>query len=230
MRLRVIDASSAVGAGAVRNRGVEATDSPWLLFCDADDEVDAHWLASMASALRSGATLVAGPIDYRRLNEGLLRSWRGADQAFLHEPLRYLPAAHSANLGVTREVFERLGGFDEAFTGACEDIDFCWRAQETGETLLPVPNAVVHYRLRSCVRAVWRQSVAYAEGEARLFRKFRSAGARRRPTKAAIHDLWWLLTRAAFTFDPNRRGAWVRRLGQQVGRVQGSVQQRTIWW
>lgn len=228
--MRVIDAPHARGAGAARNLGVAATDSRWILFCDADDEVDQHWVERMASALREGAAVVAGPIDYRRLNDPSVRAWRGADQAFLHEPLGFLPAAHSANLGLTREVFEQVGGFDEDFTTTCEDTDLCWRAQQAGYPLHAVPDALVHYRLRSTLREVWKQSLAYAAGEVRLYCKFRSSGIRRRGPAEAIHDVVWLVTRAPLAVGSGRRGAWVRRLGQMVGRARGAVHHRALWW
>ncbi|MBI5449525.1 glycosyltransferase family 2 protein [Candidatus Gottesmanbacteria bacterium] len=47
---------------------------------------------------------------------------------------------------VKREVFERVGLFDEKFYMYLEDVDFCLRAVEKGYTLLYVPQSIVWHK------------------------------------------------------------------------------------
>ena len=54
------------------------------------------------------------------------------------ERARWLP---SANLAVRREVFERVGGFDESLT-TCEDADLSYRLARQG-VLLDDPEVIV---------------------------------------------------------------------------------------
>jgi glycosyltransferase involved in cell wall biosynthesis len=228
--VRLVDASHVTGANLARNCGVEHSRGAWLLFCDADDEVDVGWLEKMARAFADGEELIAGPIDYERLNAPEVCAWRGARRASVSPMMGFLPAAQSANLGVTRRVFDLVDGFDTEFTGAGEDIDFIWRAQLAGTPLQEVPNAVVHYRLRSSLLAHWHQSISYGACEAQLYARYAPAGMSRRPIRVLVNDVWWLITRLPFAWPIGRRGAWLRRAGQRWGRIVGAVGSRVLWW
>lgn len=228
LQLRVVDASARRGANVARNQGVRAAVGEGLLFCDADDEVDVGWLVAMERALAAGHVLVAGLIDYGRLNTPTVRASRGAESAGVTTVLGFLPTGHLANLAVVRHLFDSLGGFDEAFGGG-DDVDFCWRAQLAGAELHEDRTAVVHYRLRDNRRDLFRQARVYGSAEALLFRKFRDQGLVRRRLSLVLQDFWWLSTRAPFAWPASRRGAWLRRAGTQVGRVEGASQHR-VWW
>jgi N-acetylglucosaminyl-diphospho-decaprenol L-rhamnosyltransferase len=44
---------------------------------------------------------------------------------------------------IRRELFERLGGFDERYFMFAEEMDLCWRARELGVSVATCPDAVV---------------------------------------------------------------------------------------
>lgn len=230
LTIHVIDASGAPGSNYARNQGVRAARYQRILLCDGDDQIDPRWLLAMSAAFDEGHRFVAGPIDYRQLNEAGARAWRGAERASIGVVLGFLPSGHGANLGFTRGVWEALTGFDESFGFGGEDVEFCWRAQLAGIPLSTVPDAVVNYRLRPTLSALFTQSRAYGVGEARLYQAFAPLGLSRRPPRAPLSDLWWTITRLPFAATTGRRGAWLRRLGQQVGRIEGSVRFRVLWW
>lgn len=228
--LRVVDVGGVTGINVARNRGVVASRGDRLLLCDADDEVDPGWLVAMEAAFDNGHRLVAGPIDYRRLNPPEVRAWRGAERAKVATTLGFLPSGHGANMGFTRDVWDEVGGFDEDYVVGGTDTEFFWRAQLAGCRLHVVDDAVVHYRLRRSLRGLWRQALLYGAAEAHLYRSFASAGvARRRPT-APVREVWWLATRLPFAVTRGRWGAWLRRLGTQMGRVRGALRYRVLWW
>lgn len=227
--LHVVDASGPAGINVARNRGIQAAAGDRLLLCDADDEVDSGWLTAMEAAFDAGHQLVAGPLDYRRLNDARTRASRGADQVSVMVVLDFLPTGHGANMGFTRAIYDKVGGFDEAFVGGGDDIDFCWRAQLAGASLHEAPTAVVHYRLRTDVRGVAGQARAYGMAEALLYRKYRRLGLGRRPASLVFDDLWWLASRAPAAIAPARRAAWVRRANAQAGRLLGARRHGT-WW
>jgi len=228
--LRVVDASAAPGSNYARNCGIREASFDRILLCDSDDRVDPRWLAAMRDAFDAGHELVVGPIDYVLLNPPEVRAWRGAQRAFADEVLGFLPTGHGANMGFTRSVYQRLDGFDDEFEFGGPDIEFCWRAQLAGVELHPVPEAVVHYRLRPSLGTLFRQSRAYGAAQAHLYRKFGSRGMRRRPITAPVGELWWLVTRLPFAWPLGRRGAWLRKLATQLGRVEGAVRYRVMWW
>lgn len=227
--LRIITVTHP-GANAARNAAVKASTGRLLLFCDADDVVDAQWMARMGEALGAGSDLVVGYLDYRALNGADQLTWRGAWGAGTSVHLGFLPAGHLCNLAVTRSLFDQLGGLDESFIGGADDVDFCWRAQLAGARLLYSPDAVVNYRFRPSLRAMARQEVGYGAAEAQLYKRFANNGVRRRPLKALAEDFWWLASRLPLTLREDRRGAWIRRAARQWGRFKGAARTRVWWW
>jgi hypothetical protein len=150
---RVIDAPG-LRVGAVRNRGARAAGGRLLAFVDADNEVAPGWLSCCRSALDEPGVGAAG-LAYRAPHDG---TWV---QQF-YDLLRSRPAARrrtdwlsAGNLGVRRDVFDRLGGFDEALE-ACEDVDLCSRIRRCGLDVMSEPGmSSVHHGDPSTLRALF---------------------------------------------------------------------------
>lgn len=171
--LRIIDASDRRGAGPARNRGAERALGGWLAFCDADDEVATDWLAAMCGALAEHP-FVAGRFEAHRLNSRrTLRSRTVEQQAGLQgsDTGAGLPHAGAGNMGVHRDLFLRVGGFDPSVEWL-EDTDFSWRAQRHGAALVYRPDVVIHVRLRSSYRSMWTQGFHYGRAAALLERRY----------------------------------------------------------
>jgi glycosyltransferase involved in cell wall biosynthesis len=168
-----VDSSDRPGAGHARNVGARATKAPLLVFCDADDEAAPGWLAAMVRALERDQ-FVAGRFESERLNSpDILRSRPLQQSTGLQEsPFGPdLPHAGAGNLGIRREVFFRVGGFDPA-VGWLEDTDLCWRVQLIGVPLVFVPEAQMHVRLRSSLRTMWSQGRQYGAASALLAHRY----------------------------------------------------------
>lgn len=104
------------GPAANRNHAARAARAPWLVFTDDDCEPQPEWLVGYADGRRAhpeaevlegrtSAGAIVGPHQEAPVNEegGLL--W-------------------SCNFAIRRDVFERLGGFDELFPFPhLEDVD-----------------------------------------------------------------------------------------------------------
>ncbi len=66
------------------------------------------------------------------------------DQAVPEQPIA-VPTISGACFHISREDFNRLGGFDERYFLHVEDIDLCWRARRMGGSVVFAPEAsVVH--------------------------------------------------------------------------------------
>jgi len=124
-------------------------------------------------------------------------------------------------------VFSATGGFDERYRQS-EDVEWSWRVQLASYTLGFAPDAVVHYRYRTSIREVARQSFARGVCSVRLFRAFRSRGMRRQPLARALRRWAWVVVYAPTVCSRRRRGAWVRRACESAGRIAGSIEFR-IW-
>jgi GT2 family glycosyltransferase len=175
LELEVVHADQTGPAGA-RNRGAAAAGAPLLAFLDDDCTPEPGWALALVAALEGHPdALAGGPI----VNAFPRRVSAAAAHAVL-EALYACPTENflaAANLGVWRDRFAALGGFDESFpTAAAEDRDLCARAVDGGMEVIIVPNAtVVHHRLAGPV-GLWRQHAEYGRGARRLARLREQAG------------------------------------------------------
>ena len=228
-RLRVVAAPDTAGASGARNIGAQLSQGSLLLFCDADDVVDREWVSQLAKAL-DDYPAVGGSIERHRLNHPAQLAWRPArpcDSLPYH--FRFLPYVQGANCGVRREVWTELGGFDESFRHS-EDVAFFWRIQLAGHKIGFVPDAVVHYRYRSSLRATARQNYHYGSSHAQLYHRFAAAGMPRSSTAAALREWSWIAIHAPQAVRSRQgRGAWLARTARAAGRLAGSLRSRTVY-
>ncbi len=226
--LKVLDASDARGIAHGFNVAAAGAEGGAFLFCEADDELAPGCLAAVGRALEQHE-LIACRGDVTRLNEPWVQASRdpleGLQRVWFPP---YLEHASSMGLGVRRELFERLAGFDEDFE-ALQDADFCLRAQLAGAALVYVPEAVVYYRFRSRPGEIYRQGRLYAECFAQLQRKYAGTGG-----PLSGRWLWplrgWKPILRALPASVRRagRGRLAFALGWQVGRLRGSLRHRVL--
>jgi glycosyltransferase involved in cell wall biosynthesis len=169
-----IDASSERGKSFALNTAIAAARAPALAIVDSDDVPGEGWLGAMGRALAMHP-MVAARMDFDQLNEGWARESWGSFQGRELERLPFVPQfvhAAGASMGFQRGVIDRIGGFD-AHSGTLEDTDFCIRAQIAGFQITFVPDAVIHYRTRSDLRALFKQSYDWGYSEMKLVDRYR---------------------------------------------------------
>jgi GT2 family glycosyltransferase len=231
LNVRLVLATARHGTAYARNVGARAADGANLLFIDHDDTVDEHYVRAMSDALREHR-FVCAKVDFKLLNRPSI-GWPFNE--FQQSGTNWLPAPNpvlfgsGGSLGLRREVYDAVGPFAEDIP-CCDDLDFCIRAHLAGITLRFVPEAVLHYRLRDCLRSTFRQRVNWGRAEAFVFKKHSAAiGWATPPLKRQLND-WWLLLwnlRWAPT-DPGRM--WLATYaGVRVGRLIGSLEHH-VWF
>lgn len=232
--LRIITARERPGAPHARNIAARYAKGDFLAFCDSDDRVGDQWLSAFATALRDHE-FVAGRLVVEEINPPSVIAMRPfilqTQREGLMNSLNFLPWAGAGTMAISRELFLEHGGFDEDLP-ALEDVDFSWRVQLAGKKLIFVPGAEIHYRLRSDLKAIFKQALQYSEHQIMVFRKFRKHGLQRPPfsLKSFLKgpNGWAALAKhfpGAVT-SRERMGAWLWNCGWRVGKVTGSVKHR----
>jgi glycosyltransferase involved in cell wall biosynthesis len=151
-----------VGAAEARNRGVAAASAAAIAFTDADCFPTPGWLARGLDQLAE-ADLVQGrvaPDPDTPLGPFDRTIWVESERGFYE----------TANLLVTRELFERIGGFEDWLDTRgekliAEDVWFGWRAVRAGARTRFASDALVHH-------AVFARGPAGYVGERRRLRHF----------------------------------------------------------
>jgi glycosyltransferase involved in cell wall biosynthesis len=126
--LRVVRSESPGGPAVARNAGWPKARAPLVAFIDDDCEASPGWLEAGLDAARAHrGAVVQGrtePLPRERHRLGPF-----AHTKSVHGPT---PWFTTCNILYPRQVLESVGGFDERFTQAGEDVDLGWRAMEKG--------------------------------------------------------------------------------------------------
>lgn len=141
-----------------RNAGVAAARADLIAFTDADCRADERWLEELLRCA-SLAPLVAGEVvtstgEPPNAVERFERLWRFGQGAWVKQQ----GWAATANLLVTREAFDAVGGLDPAWHHIGEDADFCLRAGAAGYGLDFCAAAVIEHRAESRLVPMLRRS------------------------------------------------------------------------
>ena len=149
------------GFSAAVNAGISASSAPYACLLNNDTEVDRRWLANLVKALAadpqagSAASKVLFFSDPRSVNSAgdefslfgvayQRRLTQGDTDLF--NQARYVFSACGAAAIYRRELFEKIGLFDESFFAYQEDVDIGFRSQLAGYRCLFVPDAVVYHK------------------------------------------------------------------------------------
>jgi glycosyltransferase involved in cell wall biosynthesis len=225
--IHVIDSSDRLGPAAARNAAVAASRGTRLVFLDADDVIKPGYLERMDVAI-SEHGLVSARMDSVTLNPTWAAQAMRAGIGPELIPGPY-PATMTGALATTRELFASVGGFDESFLSA-EDIDFCWRVQQTNPVTLTMSDAVLYYRLRPDPLALFRQARAHASDDTKLYKRWRSYGMTRPPVRGVVRR--WVSALAHLALAWRGKSYLARGLflsGLCLGRLEGSFRYRVLY-
>jgi glycosyltransferase AglI len=139
---------------AARNRAARAGRAPAIAFVDSDCKPEPTWLAEGLRAL-ADADAVAGGIRFELPTHPTVWTLIDIETTKDHERQVRHGNAETANLFVRRELYERVGGFDDTLPEH-GDFDFAQRAVAAGARLVYAPSALVEHPTRDTARPFLR--------------------------------------------------------------------------
>lgn len=150
------------GRSIARNYGMARADGDFFVFVDSDCILPPGYIASLRRSLAaSPADCFGGPdaahssfsktqkaINYAMtsfLTTGGIRGGKVSMEKF---------TPRTFNMGFSREVYDRVGGFREMFS---EDIDMSTRIRLAGFRTMLFPDVYVYHKRRVDMRKFWKQ-------------------------------------------------------------------------
>ncbi|HWC49096.1 MAG TPA: glycosyltransferase, partial [Solirubrobacterales bacterium] len=162
------------GLSAARNAGALCAEGEIVAYLDDDAYPDPDWLHYVAAGLRDRRHGGVGgpniPPEDRRTADCVAAAPGGPIHVLVSD--REAEHVPGCNMAFRKQALEEIGGFDERFRVAGDDVDLCWRLQEAGWKLGFSAGAVVMHRRRDSVRRYLRQQYGYGKAEALLERKW----------------------------------------------------------
>lgn len=163
-RIKFIENDKNIGAAASRNRAGRVANGNILVFLDNDTEVEKNWLSEMIKTLlkdkRVGACQ-AKLIDFEKRDRiqvvgvkiwaatgwGLSIGHGEKDTGQYDKEIKIV--AISAAMAVKKDVFEKVGGFDEDEAVVTEDLDLSWRIWIAGYKIVLSSKSIVYHWTKS---------------------------------------------------------------------------------
>ena len=140
------------GFGAGSNRAVKLATGKYLFFLNPDVWLEPDCLERLYTSAEENGGAVAGAVVLEYDDDTLQsRSGIGFDICgyAVTPPEDQIPEILFVGCGfyfIRKELFERIGGYDEAFFLYGEELDLSWRVWAAGERIFHVPTAKIHHR------------------------------------------------------------------------------------
>lgn len=148
-----------LGFAKACNQGARVAKGEYVLFLNNDTVVTKGWADVLVKELDADKTLAvvgskllypdgtvqhAGVVfDDRKWPHHIYKK-ESADAAYVNKQRKF-QALTGACMLVRKDMFDRVGGFDEQYVNGLEDLDLCLKIKELGFGILYCPESVVYH-------------------------------------------------------------------------------------
>jgi len=138
------------GYGAACNLGAHMSDAAFLVFLNDDTSLHADFLKALHASLSKDPNSIFQSLIFHEYAHRVMRGnpcdiYGAAGLGFYGNCGNGEFYASGASLAISKNVFDRLGEFDEKLFLYYEDVDLCWRARLMGYGVSVVESAVCHH-------------------------------------------------------------------------------------
>ena len=162
------------GRSIARNYGLERANGEYFLFFDSDCVIPPEYIATLKSALDANYTDCFGGPDSAH------SSFTDTQKAINYSMTSFLTTGgirggkvqlekfvpRTFNMGYSRKVWEKVGGFREMFS---EDIDMSTRIRQAGFSISFIRDAYVYHKRRTNLKAFCRQIYVFGMSRITLY-------------------------------------------------------------
>jgi len=183
--INLIEAGKNIGFGAACNRGAQQAQGEFLFFLNPDTFVKDNTIQKLASFLRKNPQIgvIAPKLVLAENNRP--QAWTSGKKTTLFSILfkntfgkpwkKNFPVSvdwvSGAALMTKKDLFEKVGGFDERFFMYFEDQDFCLRVKKLGFEVFFLPTAVVFHLDGKSWKNFQLKKQAYYQSQLLFFEK-----------------------------------------------------------
>ncbi|MBN2524020.1 MAG: glycosyltransferase [Bacteroidales bacterium] len=164
------------GPGPARNYGAKKANGDYFIFFDSDCVIPEHYFKSVNDFLLTDYKDAYGGADMAH------KSFSNIQKAINYSMTSFLTTGgirgrksslekfhpRSYNMGISREIFEKLGGFSRMRFG--EDIDMSIRINKENYSTCLIQNAGVFHKRRTNLRQFFRQIINSGIARINLFK------------------------------------------------------------
>lgn len=150
------------GRSIARNYGMAGADGDYFVFVDSDCILPPAYIETLRRSLRNN------PVDCFGGPDAAHDSFTDTQKAINYAMTAFLTTGgirggkvsmekftpRTFNMGFSREVYEKVGGFREMFS---EDIDMSTRIRNAGFSITLFPDAYVYHKRRVDMKKFWKQ-------------------------------------------------------------------------
>ncbi|HEX7415033.1 MAG TPA: glycosyltransferase family 2 protein [Bacteroidia bacterium] len=165
--IKIIALKENYGFAKGYNEALKQVDADYFVLLNSDVEVTTNWISPIINLMDSDKTIAAAQPKILSYNNKTEFEYAGACGGFIDKygyPFcrgrvfntlekdrgQYNNAieifwATGACLFIRATVFKELKGFDEFYFAHMEEIDLCWRMNNTGHKVMVVPQSIVYH-------------------------------------------------------------------------------------
>jgi len=165
------------GPGAARNAGMENAKGDFFIFIDSDCTVAENWLQEIDKGItKLSADAYGGPDSCKKSFPPLLKAINYSMTSFIttggirgHKKKKlgkFYP--RSFNMGLTRELYEKIGGFGSLRHG--QDMEYSNRIIRNGAKIAQIQSAIVFHKRRTSIYKFFKQVFNWGVARINLFK------------------------------------------------------------